>query len=200
MGWLNVAKLEITDPVFFKTPDEFNGWLAKHHNEADFLWVGYYKKATGKQSVTWEESVDEALCYGWIDGVRKTLDRERYVIRFTPRKPKSVWSARNFERIAVLQTEGRMRPPGVAAYAHRDTHPDSGYRVSQLSNELPDELRAKFKANAAAWAFYEAQTRSYRKQTAHWVTSAKREDTRTRRLATLIDDAANGLKIKQLRG
>ena len=194
-----MANLNVTHPVFFATPAAFRGWLADHHDTTEFVWVGYYKKASGKQSVTWQETVDEALCYGWIDGIRKSLDSERYVIRFTPRRPKSVWSGRNLDRMAVLQADGRMRPAGLAAYAHRDAHPDSGYRTSEFSKELPAEMLATFRANAAAWAFYQAQAPGYRNQTARWVTSAKRADTRARRLVTLIDDAANGLKIKQLR-
>jgi uncharacterized protein YdeI (YjbR/CyaY-like superfamily) len=116
-------------PTFFQTPADFRAWLEENHNTASELLVGYYKKATGKASVTWEESVDEALCYGWIDGIRRSVDTEAYVIRFTPRKPGSVWSGRNIQRVEALRAEGRMREPGLEAYAHKDAHEDSGYAV-----------------------------------------------------------------------
>ena len=188
-----------SDPTFFETPAAFRTWLKKHHETASELWVGYYKKATGKPSVTWEQTVDEALCYGWIDGVRRSLDDEAYVIRFTPRKPSSVWSRRNIERVEALKAEGLMRRGGLEAYAHRDAHPDSGYAVGDRQEALPREMIAEFKKHPEAWAFYQSQPPGYRRQTTAWVTSAKREDTRQRRLATLIDDSANGLRIKQLR-
>ncbi|MEM9553051.1 MAG: YdeI/OmpD-associated family protein [Acidobacteriota bacterium] len=161
--------------------------------------MGYYKKATGKASVTWEETVDEALCFGWIDGIRRSYTEESYVVRFTPRKPKSVWSRRNIERVEALKAAGRMERPGLKAYATKDVHADSGYAVADRPEALPDEMRAEFKKHAEAWAFYASQPPGYRKQTTAWVTSAKREETRQRRLATLIDDSANGLRIKPLR-
>jgi uncharacterized protein YdeI (YjbR/CyaY-like superfamily) len=163
------------------------------------LWVGYYKKATGKPSVTWEETVDEALCYGWVDGIRRSFDDESFVVRFTPRKPKSVWSRRNIERVEALKAGRRMRKAGLDAYAHKDVHVDSGYAVGDRPKALPKEMIADFKRNPEAWAFYESQPSGYRKQATAWVTSARREETRQRRLATLIDDSANGLRIKQLR-
>ena len=186
------------DPTFFPRPADFRSWLDKHHASADELWVGYYKKATGKRSVTWEETVDEALCYGWIDGIRKSRDDESYVIRFTPRRPKSVWSQRNIWLQQRLIAAGRMQPAGLAAYAHKESHPDSGYRVTDAA-ELTPEMIEQFKAHPGAWAFYEEQPPGYRRQSARWVTSAKREEMRQRRLATLIDDSSNGLRIKQLR-
>jgi uncharacterized protein YdeI (YjbR/CyaY-like superfamily) len=187
------------DPTFFPTPADLRAWLKKNHKKESVLWVGYYKKATGKASVTWKESVDEALCYGWIDGVRRSFNDESFVIRFTPRKPQSVWSARNIERVEALKAEGRMRKAGLDAYAHKDVHGDSGYSVGDWPEALPKAMIAEFKKHREAWAFYESQPSGYRKQTTVWVTSAKREETRQRRLATLIDDSANGLRIKQLR-
>ncbi len=187
------------DPTYFSTPADFRAWLKKNHNKESVLWVGYHKKATGKPSVTWEETVDEALCYGWIDGVRRSLNDESYVIRFTPRKPGSVWSRRNIERVEALKSRGRMRKAGLDAYGHKDAHADSGYAVSDRSEALPKTMLAEFKKHREAWAFYESQPSGYRKQTTDWVTSAKREETRQRRLATLIDDSAHGLRIKQLR-
>lgn len=193
------SDLPTSAPTFFLTPAEFRAWLKKNHDKESVLWVGYYKKATGKPSVTWEETVDEALCYGWIDGVRRSFDDESYIIRFTPRRPESVWSRRNIERVEALKAEGCMRKAGLDAYAHRGVHADSGYAVSDRPEALPKEMVAEFKKHPEAWAFYESQPSGYRKQTTAWVTSAKREETRQRRLATLIDDSANGLRIKQLR-
>ncbi len=187
------------EPVFFATPAAFRAWLEAHHSSDEPLWVGYYRKATGRPSVTWEETVDEALCFGWIDGVRKRRDETSYVIRFTPRRPGSVWSARNFERVEALRAAGRMRPPGLAAYAHRDKHAHSGYAVADRPTEFPPEIAARFQAHPSAWAFYQAQPAGYRKQTVFWVTSAKRDATRERRLAQLIADAAEGLRVKHLR-
>lgn len=187
------------DPIFFPTPRDFRAWLKKNHKKESVLWVGYYKKATGKPSVTWEESVDEALCYGWIDGVRRSLNDESFVIRFTPRKPKSVWSGKNMKRVEALKAAGRMRKVGLDAYAHKDAHAQSGYVIADLPETLPKEMVAEFKRYPRAWAFYASQPPGYRRQTTLWVTSAKAEVTRQRRLATLIDDSANGLRIKELR-
>ena len=187
------------DPTFFPEAADFRAWLEEHHGSADHLWVGYYKKATGKPSVTWEDTVDEALCYGWIDGIRKSRGDESYMIRFSPRKPKSVWSQRNIDLVERLKAEGRMKPEGLAAYAHKDAHPDSGYRVADRGPELTAEMVERFRAAPDAWEFYQAQPPGYRRQTARWVMSAKREETRERRFATLIDDSGNRQRIKQLR-
>jgi uncharacterized protein YdeI (YjbR/CyaY-like superfamily) len=186
-------------PTFFPAPGDFRAWLEEHHATTDHVWVGYYKKATKRPSVTWEDTVAEALCFGWIDGVRKSLDDESYMIRFTPRKPRSVWSKRNIDLVERLAREGRMRPEGLAAFAFKDVHPDSGYAASQLTGVLTDQMVARFKETAGAWEFYEDQPPGYRRQAALWVTSAKREETRERRLATLIEDSGNRLRIKQLR-
>lgn len=187
------------DPTFFPSAADFRAWLEEHHATADYLWVGYYKKATGKPSVTWEDTVDEAICFGWIDGIRKSRDDESYVIRFTPRKPTSVWSQRNIDIAERMTAEGRMKPAGLAAFAHKDVHPDSGYRVSELSAKLTSGMIKRFKATPGAWDFYREQPAGYRRDAARWVMAAKREETRERRLSTLIDDSANGLRIKQLR-
>lgn len=187
------------EPRFFPTPADFHAWLEEHHATSDHLWVGYYKKATRKASVTWAETVDEALCFGWIDGIRKSRDAESYVVRFTPRTAKSVWSRRNIERVERLIAAGRMTPAGHAAYAFKDAHPESGYATADFDDTLPEQMIARFKASPDAWAFYQAQPRGYRRHTVHWVTSAKREATRQRRLTTLIDDSAQHLRIKQLR-
>jgi uncharacterized protein YdeI (YjbR/CyaY-like superfamily) len=187
------------EPTFFPTPADFRAWLEEHHATTDHLWVGYYKKATKKPSVTWEETVEEALCYGWIDGIRKSRDDQSYVIRFTPRKRKSVWSKRNIELVERLTARGRMKAAGLAAFAHKDVHPDSGYAIADSDGALTERMVSQFEEVAEAWAFYQAQPPGYRRQAARWVTSAKREETRLRRLATLIDDSANRRRIKQLR-
>jgi len=186
-------------PTFFAAPAEFRAWLEEHHTTTDHLWVGYYKKATNKPSVTWEDTVVEALCYGWIDGVRKSRDDESYVIRFTPRKSRSVWSRRNIELVERLTAEGRMKPEGLAAFAFKDLHPDSGYATANFDDALTDTMVTRFKETAGAWEFYQEQPAGYRRHTARWVTSAKREETRQRRLTTLIDDSGSRLRIKQLR-
>jgi uncharacterized protein YdeI (YjbR/CyaY-like superfamily) len=187
------------DPIFFAAPAEFRAWLEEHCAMADHIWVGYYKKATNMPSVTWGETVEEALCYGWIDGIRKTRDDESYMIRFTPRMPSSVWSQRNIDLVERLSAEGRMKAEGLAAFAFRDVHPDSGYTTAKLDGALTDRMVARFKKTAGAWEFYQDQPPGYRRQAARWVTGAKREETRERRLTTLIDDSANRLRIKQLR-
>jgi uncharacterized protein YdeI (YjbR/CyaY-like superfamily) len=186
-------------PTFFPQAADFRAWLERNHTSEDHLWVGYYKKATGKPSVTWEDTVEEALCYGWIDGIRKSRDDESYVIRFTPRKPTSVWSQRNIDLVKRLTKDGRMKPDGLAAFAHKDVHPDSGYRVADRAGDLPAEMIRRFKATPGAWEFYQAQPLGYRRDATNWVMSAKREETRRRRLGTLIDDSGNRLRIKQFR-
>ena len=123
-------------PTFFPGPADFRAWLEEHHATTDHLWMGYYKKATNKPSVTWEDSVDEALCFGWIDGIRKSRDDESYMIRFTPRKPTSVWSQRNIDRVEQLTAEGRMKPEGLAAFAFKDVHPESGYATAEFDGAL----------------------------------------------------------------
>lgn len=187
------------DPMFFPEAADFRAWLDAHHTSADHLWVGYFKKATGKPSVTWEHTVEEALCYGWIDGIRKPRDEESYSIRFTPRNPKSVWSQRNIDLVVRLTAEGRMKPAGLAAFAHKDAHPDSGYRVAERTEELTAEMIERFEETPGAWEFWQTQPEGYRRQATHWVLSAKREETRQRRLSTLIHDSAHRLRIKHLR-
>lgn len=186
-------------PTFFATPAEFRAWLEAHHATTDHLWVGYYKLAANKPSVTWVDTVDEALCYGWIDGIRKSCDGESYMIRFTPRKPKGVWSQRNIDLVERLTAEGRMKVEGLAAFAFKDVHPDSGYSTANLEGALTDQMVARFKEAPSAWEFYQEQPPGYRRQAVLWVMGAKREETRGRRLATLIEDSANRMRIKQLR-
>jgi uncharacterized protein YdeI (YjbR/CyaY-like superfamily) len=186
-------------PTFFPTPADFRRWLAEHHASEGELWVGFHKKATGKSSITWPESVDEALCFGWIDGLRKSVDVEAYKIRFTPRRPGSIWSKVNLERAATLIAEGRMAAAGMAAYEARDPERSGRYSIEQDEARLSPEQERQFKKSRVAWTFWSAQPPGYRKQATWWVTSAKRDETRARRLAMLIEDSANGLRIKELR-
>jgi uncharacterized protein YdeI (YjbR/CyaY-like superfamily) len=186
-------------PTFFPTPADFRGWLAEHHDSEGELWVGFYKKTTGKPSITWPESVDEALCFGWIDGLRRSIDGEAYMIRFTPRRTGSTWSRVNLERVGLLIEEGRMTPSGMAAYEARDPEKTGRYSFEQDDIRLSREQEREFRRHAEAWRFWKAQPPGYRKQATGWVVSAKREETRARRLATLIEDSANGLRIKELR-
>ncbi len=191
---------EMEDVVFFAAPAEFRRWLMEHHATAAELWVGFYKRGSGRPSITWPEAVDEALCVGWIDGLRKSIDGESYRNRFTPRKARSTWSAVNIARVAELTAQGRMQPAGLAAFAQRSEDRSGIYSHEQrrdLALSAADEER--FRANPAAWAFFQAQPPSYRHGALHWVLSAKQETTRQKRLATLIDDSANGLRIAPLR-
>jgi uncharacterized protein YdeI (YjbR/CyaY-like superfamily) len=185
-------------PRFFKTAADLRSWFERHHDTAPELWVGYYKTRAGKRGITWPESVDEALCFGWIDGIRKGLDEDRYTNRFTPRKPASNWSARNVERVQELTRLGRMRPAGLAAFEARKRERTGIYSYEQRPQDLPPEYERKVKANQRAWRFWRSVAPSYRKAATWWVISAKREDTRARRLATLIETSAKGERIPPL--
>jgi uncharacterized protein YdeI (YjbR/CyaY-like superfamily) len=188
------------NPRFFATPDEFRAWLAANHDSESELLVGYYKRASGRPSITWAESVDEALCFGWIDGVRRTIDDESYSIRFTPRRPRSTWSAANIKRVGELAAEGRMTPAGLAAFERRSGDRSGIYSYEQRHHaELEPEQEQRFRADAAAWAWFERQAPSYRRQALYWVVSAKRPETRERRLNVLIEDSGAGWKIGPLR-
>jgi len=188
------------DPTFFPAPEDFRAWLEDNHASEAELWVGFYKVATGRPSITWPESVDEALCFGWIDGLRKKLDDESYVIRFTPRKPTSNWSAKNLSRIEELISEGRVRPAGLAIYQARDPDRSKVYSFERRKEaKLDADQEARFRADEAAWEFFQSQPPGYRRTAIHWVISAKREATRTRRLGILIEDSAAGRRIAPLR-
>jgi uncharacterized protein YdeI (YjbR/CyaY-like superfamily) len=187
-------------PTFFATPTDFRRWLKKHHRSETELWVGFHKKKTGRASLTWPESVDEALCFGWIDGVRKSIDAESYVIRFTPRKIGSTWSTVNTRRAEELIRVGRMQPAGLRAFEARDAKKSGIYSFEQRKKaRLSRAAEKEFKANRAAWRFFEAQPPWYRWTAVFWVVSAKREATRARRLQTLIEDSAAGRRIGPLR-
>jgi uncharacterized protein YdeI (YjbR/CyaY-like superfamily) len=179
------------DPLYFPTPADLREWFAANHTTVKEFWLGYYKKESGTPSVTWPESVDQALCFGWIDGLRKGIDGERYMIRFTPRKPSSIWSSVNIQRVAELTAQGLMQPAGLAAFEKRTAEKSSVYGYEQRDQAvLPEEYESQLRANAAAWAYFQGQTPSYRKGAIHWVMSAKQAITRDKRLATLIADSA----------
>jgi uncharacterized protein YdeI (YjbR/CyaY-like superfamily) len=181
-------------PRFFKTPADFRAWLAKNHATADELLVGFYKKSSGRPSLTWPESVDEALCAGWIDGVRRRIDDESYSIRFTPRRKGSVWSLINTKRVAALTADGRMLEAGLKAFASRDEKKTGMYSFERETATLPPAYLRSFRANARAWAFFDSQGAYFKRLAAYWVTSAKQEETRQRRFAKLVELSARGEK------
>jgi uncharacterized protein YdeI (YjbR/CyaY-like superfamily) len=189
------------DPIFFATPAEFRRWLKEHHRSATELWVGFYKKGSKRPSITWPESVDEALCFGWIDGIRQSIDAERYTIRFTPRKKDSIWSLVNTRRAEELTRVGRMQAAGRRAFAARQAEKSGTYSFEQrtAAARLPPDLEAKFRSNDTAWTFFETQPPGYRKMTIWWVISARQAATRERRLAILIRDSAAGQRIGLLK-
>jgi len=182
-------------PTFFRTPADLRKWFRKNHATATELWIGFYKVGSGKPSVTWPESVDEALCCGWIDGIRKTIDEDSYKIRFTPRRPRSVWSAVNIKRVKVLSDEKRMLPAGRKAFEARRENRSGIYSYEQRPQDLPQPYLGEMKRNKAAWAFFAAQPPSYRKVMTWFILSAKREETRLQRLKKLIDVSATGKRM-----
>jgi uncharacterized protein YdeI (YjbR/CyaY-like superfamily) len=187
-------------PTFFATAAEFRAYLAKHHAKKTELLVGFHKRDSGKPSITWPESVDEALCVGWIDGVRKSLGATSYTIRFTPRKPRSNWSAINIERVKELTAAGRMLPAGLSAFEHRTDARTAVYSYEQRHDvELSAAQQKQFRADKEAWAYFQAQPPHYRRTSTYWVMSAKKEETRVRRLATLIAESAARRWIASMR-
>lgn len=184
----------MSQPTFFATPAEWRAWLEAHHASATELSVGFWKTNSGKASITWPQSVDEALCFGWIDGVRHRIDDEAYRIRFTPRKRGGIWSQVNIKRFAELKAEGRIAPAGQAAY-DIGKHRTKVYSHERPTAEFTAGETAAFKANKAAWDFFQACPPSYRKVAVHRVASAKAADTRARRLSVLIDASAQGLRL-----
>ena len=187
------------EPIFFATPVEFRAWLHERHATAREQWVGFYKVGSGRPSITWPESVDEALCFGWIDGLRKSIDDASYMVRFTPRKPDSNWSAVNIRRVGELTAQGRMQPAGLAAFARRRDETSAIYSYEQREQAALDEAEEQqVRANPAAWQFFQAQPRSYRQAAIRWVISAKKPETRRSRLARLIEDSAQGRTVPPL--
>jgi uncharacterized protein YdeI (YjbR/CyaY-like superfamily) len=181
--------------TFFKSAEEFRSWLEKNHDKQQELLLGFYKKASGKGGITHREALDEALAFGWIDGVVKTLDESSYTIRFTPRRPKSIWSLVNIKRVGELKKLGLMRPSGLAAFEGRDLEKAQRYSYERKTSTLDGELEKKFKANKKAWEFFQAQPPGYQKVISWWIISAKQEETRFRRLERLIRDSENGRRV-----
>jgi|SRR5579872_1445829 len=187
-------------PKFFPTLEDWRAWLEQNHASEQELWVGFYKRDSVRLSITWPESVDGALCFGWIDGVRKSLDAASYKIRFTPRKPRSTWSAINIKRATELKSMGLMHAAGSAAFGKRDSNRSAIYAYEQRKTaKLPAEYEKQFRANKTAWRFFTSQPPWYQRTATYRVVSAKKEETRLKRLATLIKDSASHRSIAELR-
>jgi uncharacterized protein YdeI (YjbR/CyaY-like superfamily) len=188
-----------TQPTFFPSEADFRRWLEANHETASELLVGFWKKGTGKPSIDWPQARDQALCFGWIDGIRKSLGDEAYTIRFTPRRKGSIWSKVNVERFDALSAAGHMRPAGVRAY-EENKHKSGLYSYERESAALTADEEAQVRADAAAWTEWERVPPGRRKAILHWVTSAKKPETRARRLAELIEGLAAGRKVGTLEG
>ncbi len=184
--------------VFFPTQKDLRKWFEKNHKVEKELFVGYYKVSSGRPSVTWSGSVDEALCFGWIDGIRRTVDKQSYCIRFTPRNPKSNWSAINIRKVEELKKLGLIKTEGLKAFGFRKESNSKIYSYENPPLEFSPEFKKIFKTNKKAWLYYQSETPTYRKVTTRWVMSAKQDSTRTRRLMELIYDSAAGKKIKAM--
>jgi uncharacterized protein YdeI (YjbR/CyaY-like superfamily) len=184
-------------PVFFRSAADLRAWFARNHATAEELWLGYHKKATGRPSVDWPQSVDEALCVGWIDGIRNRIDDETYVIRFTPRRPRSVWSTVNVKRVAALTRARRMRAAGRKAFEARRENRSGIYSYEQRRERLEEPFDSALRENPEAAAFFDAQPASYRRMASWWVVSAKKEETRWKRLRGLVDHSASGRRLPQ---
>jgi len=189
----------IPEATVFARPADFRAWLEANHGTATELWVGYYRKSVPKTSMTYREAVDEALCFGWIDGVGRRIDDEVHANRFTPRTKRSTWSAVNVARIGELIAEGRVHESGLRAFEARTTDNTGIYSYENRPADLPGAYLMQLRANEAAWSWWQAQTAGYRRAATWWVVSAKQEATRDRRLATLIDDCVAGRMIKSMR-
>lgn len=188
-----------SQPVFFPTATDFRAWLTANHTHTPELWVGYYKKASGRPSITWPESVDQALCFGWIDGLRKSIDDVSYMIRFTPRRPRSIWSTVNQQRIEQLIELGQVQPAGLKVFTERAAERSSVYAYEQAEAATLDaEGEREFKANEPAWRYFQSRPPGYQRAAVWWVMSAKQATTRQRRLGQLVDHSARGETIPAL--
>ncbi|WP_019809184.1 YdeI/OmpD-associated family protein [Saccharomonospora halophila] len=191
---------EQPDPAFFARPADWRGWLEENYDTATELWVGFHRRSADPSGMTWSEAVDEALCLGWVDGQRRKVDDERYMIRFTPRKSGSVWSAVNTDRVGQLRQQGRMRPAGENAFAQRSESRAGSYSYEQDADSVafdPEQER-RLRADEAAWTFFTSQPASYRKAATWWVVGAKKEQTRAKRFEQLLSDSANGRTVPPL--
>lgn len=182
-----------TGVTHFETPADLRTWLERNHGERDALWVGYWKKTTGRLSITWEESVDVALCFGWIDGIRQRIDDEAYTVRFTPRRRGSTWSLRNVERYRLLDADGLVHAAGRAAWERRVEEKTGTYSFEQKKPQsMAGDFMTRLEADRQAHARWEAKPPGYRKRTTHWVMSAKRPETRERRFQSLLEGLRDG--------
>jgi uncharacterized protein YdeI (YjbR/CyaY-like superfamily) len=179
-------------PKYFKSQSEFRRWLENNHDKEKELWLGFYKKNSGKPSITYPEALDEALCFGWIDGVRRSLGEDSYIQRFTPRRPKSIWSNVNVRHVERLKQLGRMAPPGLAAYALRTPERTGVYAFENSPHKLAVAYEKKFRANKKAWRFFDQMPPSFKRTCIFWVMNAKHEETRLRRLDSLIESSLKG--------
>src|SRR5258708_2918972 len=187
------------EPTFFPTRADFRAWLETHHDKFQELFVGFHKKSSGKPSITWPESVDAALCFGWIDGVRRSIDETSYTIRFTPRRPTSTWSTVNIKRVQELTKNGLMHPAGLKAFAARSAKRSGIYSYEQQkSAQFSREQEKQFRANKAAWEFFRSQPPWYQRLTTYWVVSAKKEETKLKRISVLIDHSRNRRTLPRL--
>jgi uncharacterized protein YdeI (YjbR/CyaY-like superfamily) len=186
------------DALFFGAPAELRTWLDANHDVARDVWIGYWKKGSGRRGITYQQSVDEALAFGWIDGLTRKIDGDRYATRFTPRRPTSNWSQANIRRVGELAVEGRMTPAGMRAFAARSARPPGEYTYETRLADLPEPYAGRFRRDEAAWRFWSAQRPSYRKSMTWWVVSAKREETRLGRLDALIAESAAGRIVDEL--
>jgi uncharacterized protein YdeI (YjbR/CyaY-like superfamily) len=182
-------------PCFFPTAEHFREWLKRNHDKEDVLLVGFYKRDSGRPSMTWSESVDQALCFGWIDGVRKRIDDDSYTIRFSRRRPRSIWSAINIAKAKELIKNGLVHPAGLAAWAKRDEKKSAIYAYERETKTFSAEEEKRFHANKSAWKYFSERPPGYRKQMTYYVVSAKKEETRAKRLKRLIDASAKKKKL-----
>ena len=182
-------------PCFFPTSEHFREWLKRNHDKEDVLLVGFYKRQSGRPSMTWSESVDAALCFGWIDGVRKGVDDLSYTIRFSRRRPRSIWSAINIAKVKELIKQGLMHPAGLASWEKRDEKKSAIYSYERATASFSAADEKRFRANKAAWTFFSEQPPGYRKQMTYRVVSAKKEETRQKRLKKLIDASAKKKRL-----
>lgn len=187
--------MQTPKPIFFADQSLFRKWLEAHHSTSNELLVGFYKKDSGKPSMTWPESVDQALCFGWIDSVRRSLDKDSYCIRFTPRKPTSIWSAVNIAKVEKMTKLGLMQPAGLKAFSLRKAEKSKVYSFENDAKQLSAPLQKKFKANPQAWEFFSAQAPSYQKTMIHWIMAAKQESTQLARLEKTITESHNRRRV-----
>lgn len=190
--------MEMQSPIFFKSASDLHKWFEKNHDQVSEAWIGFYHVKSGKKGITYKEAVDEALCFGWIDGIRKGIDGSSYVNRFTPRRKSSNWSNVNIKRMQELITEGRVKPPGLAAFSAREEKQSGVYSFEQAHHKLAAPYAKQFRANKKAWVYFTSRAPWYQRTSIHWVMNARRQATQLKRLQTLITDSENQRTLAQL--